>query len=99
MKKILTPSSTISDGTKIVKHFQDKSLEKLIEERVGSIKNYIDGLLETKGFDLYNIIISEVERVLISSVLKATNGNKLKASKILGINRNTLSKKIKDLKI
>lgn len=81
------------------KHFQDKSLEKLIEERVRSIRNYIDGLSETQGFDLYRIIISEVERVLISSVLNATNGNQLKASKILGINRNTLRKKIKDLKI
>lgn len=95
-RRILNPSSPFSEKEK---KFQDNALEKLIEERVGSIRNYIGSLLGTKGFNLYNIIISEVERVLISSVLRETNGNQIKASKILGINRNTLRKKIKDLKI
>ena len=48
---------------------------------------------------LYDRIISEVEKVLIQKTLEQVGGVQIKASKILGINRNTLRKKIKDLKI
>lgn len=100
MKKISKPCShLLENNPEIEETFQENSLEKLIEERVERVKNYMGGLSEIKGFSLYCIIISEVERALISSVLKETKGNQLKASKILGINRNTLRKKIKDLKI
>lgn len=100
MKKILKPSSPVFDNNPDMERpFQEISLEKLIEERIEGMRNYMGGLSEIRGFNLYNIIISEVERALISSVLKETKGNQLKASKILGINRNTLRKKIRDLKI
>ena len=48
---------------------------------------------------LYSRILSEVERPLISICLNATKGNQIKASKLLGLNRNTLRKKIKELQI
>ena len=44
-------------------------------------------------------ILSEIERPLISICLNATKGNQIKASKLLGLNRNTLRKKIKELQI
>ena len=53
--------------------------------------------LPTAG--LYTRILSEVERPLISICLNATKGNQIKASKLLGLNRNTLRKKIKELEI
>ena len=53
----------------------------------------------TPSSGLYNRIINEVERPLISICLNATKGNQIKASKLLGLNRNTLRKKIKELKI
>lgn len=48
---------------------------------------------------LYDRILKELERPLISMTLEATNGNQIKSSNILGLNRNTLRKKIRDLNI
>jgi two-component system nitrogen regulation response regulator GlnG len=49
--------------------------------------------------DLYDGIIERVERPLIELVLERAHGNQLRAAAILGINRNTLRKKISQLKI
>ncbi len=48
---------------------------------------------------LYNRIIKEIEYPLIALSLSSSKGNQLKASKLLGINRNTLRKKISELDI
>ena len=48
---------------------------------------------------LYDRILREVERPLISLSLVATRGNQIKAAQLLGLNRNTLRKKIRDLEI
>ncbi len=49
--------------------------------------------------DIYDQVIAEVERPLIRLTLAATRGNQIKAASMLGLNRNTLRKKIKDLEI
>ncbi len=46
---------------------------------------------------LYDRIIQEVERPLLSICLGATRGNQIRAAHLLGLNRNTLRKKIRDL--
>ena len=48
---------------------------------------------------LYDRVLREMERPLISMCLGATRGNQIKAATLLGLNRNTLRKKIKDLDI
>lgn len=48
---------------------------------------------------LYDRILRELERPLVSLTLNATAGNQLKAARVLGLNRNTLRKKIRDLDI
>ncbi|MCR5224974.1 MAG: hypothetical protein K6C34_02725 [Alphaproteobacteria bacterium] len=47
---------------------------------------------------LYSQVMNEVERGVLNVTLKHTNMNQLQASKILGINRNTLRKKISSYK-
>jgi two-component system, NtrC family, nitrogen regulation response regulator GlnG len=46
---------------------------------------------------LYDRVLHEVERPLISLTLAATRGNQVRAAEVLGLNRNTLRKKIQDL--
>ena len=48
---------------------------------------------------LHARILREIERPLIQKVLAATNGNQVKSAELLGLNRNTLRKKIKELEI
>ncbi|MCX7337686.1 MAG: hypothetical protein NTX76_00155 [Alphaproteobacteria bacterium] len=54
-----------------------------------------NGLLPVNN--LYHTIIHEVEKPLIEITLKAVCGNQKKAAEVLGINRNTLRKKIQEL--
>lgn len=66
----------------------------------GHLRTYFDahsGALPTAG--LYNRILREVEKPLILHTLQATRGNQVKAAEILGLNRNTLRKKIRELGI
>ena len=48
---------------------------------------------------LYDRVLREVERPLVSLSLQATRGNQIRAAALLGLNRNTLRKKIQELKI
>lgn len=48
---------------------------------------------------LYNRILREIELPLVALTLSATRGNQIKAAELLGLNRNTLRKKIRDLDI
>jgi two-component system nitrogen regulation response regulator GlnG len=58
--------------------------------------NFADGLPPA---GLYHRILREVETPLVSAALAATRGNQIKAAELLGVNRNTLRKKIRDLDI
>ena len=48
---------------------------------------------------LYGRVLREIEKPLISLTLTATRGNQIKAASVLGLNRNTLRKKLRELKI
>ncbi|MCE5313035.1 MAG: sigma-54 dependent transcriptional regulator [Nitrospiraceae bacterium] len=72
------------------------SIRDFLENKLSSLMQKISRL---ESSDLYSTVISEVEKALVSIVLKETGGNQLKAAKILGINRNTLAKMIRLYKI
>jgi two-component system nitrogen regulation response regulator GlnG len=68
----------------------------------GSIEHHLTRYFATHGDQLpppglYDRIVQEVERPLISICLAATRGNQIRAAHLLGLNRNTLRKKIRDL--
>jgi len=71
-----------------------KSLDNLIRSELNFL---LDSKDEESSDKVYETIIKKVEKPLIEQVLEITKGNKKKAALILGINRNTLSKKMEEL--
>ena len=76
---------------------EDGTLNALVERYLTKHFAEFGGRLPPIG--LYDRILREVERPLISLCLGATRGNQIKAAELLGLNRNTLRKKIRDLDI
>jgi two-component system nitrogen regulation response regulator GlnG len=69
-----------------------------------SVERYLSRYFSSFGNDLpppglYDRIIREVEKPLLSAALAATRGNQIRAAELLGLNRNTLRARIRDLNI
>ncbi|MDH4226446.1 MAG: sigma-54 dependent transcriptional regulator [Deltaproteobacteria bacterium] len=88
--EVLTPTDLALPGKKAKKD----SIEELIEARLEPFVTK-----SSSAGDLYDAVMPFLERPLIKLVLKKTRFNQVKAAEMLGINRNTLRKKIHDLKI
>ncbi|PHK96608.1 nitrogen regulation protein NR(I) [Pseudoroseomonas rhizosphaerae] len=72
-----------------------ETLEQAVERHLSSfVAAQKDGLPVR---DLYERVLAEVERPLLRLALAATRGNQIKAAAMLGLNRNTLRKKIREL--
>ena len=75
----------------------DESLAAAVERHLsGYFAGFEDGLPPA---GLYHRILREVEFPLLTAALAATRGNQIRAADLLGVNRNTLRKKIRDLDI
>jgi two-component system, NtrC family, nitrogen regulation response regulator GlnG len=74
-----------------------ESLARAVERHIRQfLAAHRDGIAPS---DIYDRVLAEVERPLIQMTLAATRGNQIKAAAMLGLNRNTLRKKIRDLEI
>lgn len=73
-----------------------QSLESIIEAKLRASLMQED-IIEIN--DLYNMVLYQMERPLLRIILEKTRGNQLHAARILGINRNTLRKKMATLGI
>jgi len=89
-------------------HFQSTEsmvgvTETMAEEENAPLSGHIKSMLE--GYfndldgqapaDLYQMVLQEIEQPLLESVLHYTRGNQSKAAIVLGLNRGTLRKKLK----
>ena len=68
------------------KNLQDK-IETLLD-------NYFKDLDGEKSNDVYNMVLHSVEKPLLIYIMNYAQGNQTRAAKILGLNRNTLRKKL-----
>ena len=76
---------------------QADSLSVSVETHIKRYFDALNGDMPPPG--LYGRVLREVEEPLIVATLAITRGNQLRAADILGLNRNTLRKKIKELNI
>lgn len=81
-----------------VANLQHVSLEKLVKSKLEVLfKQQREEQVELKG--LYDLVLEQVEKPLIELTLLNCRGNQVRAAELLGINRNTLKKKIDTYKI
>ena len=74
-----------------------KDLSELVERHLAGYFGEFGNELPPSG--LYDRIIRQVEYPLLSAALAATRGNQIRAAELLGLNRNTLRSRIKELNI
>lgn len=90
--------SEIADEQNLFKIIKGAGVKNVVslKERIVELE---ESLFKEKQGILYKSILEVVEKPLIEYVLERTEGNQLKAAKILGLNRNTIRTKIKKLGI
>ena len=101
----------LSPGKLINEKFVKSELDKVKEQLNNDFSNFSEIFdLELENFFknadisrysdcLYNFLLRKLEHSLIRKTLSVVNGNQIKASRLLGLNRNTLRKKINELDI
>jgi len=84
MDKPISQSETVSVESKTLRDSVEKALE-----------NYFHQLDGQEVTDVYQMVLNEIEAPLLESVMLFTRNNQTKASEVLGLNRGTLRKKLK----
>ena len=69
-----------------------RSLRDHVEEAMAQYFDQLDGQPTT---ELYQMVLEQVESPLLTAVMKYTGNNQSKAAEMLGLNRGTLRKKLK----
>ncbi|GAB5413344.1 MAG: DNA-binding transcriptional regulator Fis [Congregibacter sp.] len=63
------------------------------------VRRYLDEMDGEMGTDFYALVLSEVEAPLLEAVMDYTRNNQTKAAQMLGLNRGTLRKKLKQYEL
>ena len=71
----------------------DASLEEIIERKMAEC---VRGLRGHASANLHSLMVGLVEKPLLRAVMRETRSNQVRAAQLLGINRNTLRKKLKE---
>ncbi len=102
LENAIKSACILSDGAAIEKrdlHVEEGNTYSIKEFLEDKLRKYLKDMTKLETANLHSAVMSEVEKALISIVLKETKGNQLKTARTLGINRNTLRAKIKEYKI
>ena len=98
---VMTPANTIELGDLPDYIYADKTTD-VIESPTSwqqMLCHEINHSLEAKTPDLNKLYMAELESILYKKVLEFTNDHKINAATILGISRNTITRKIKELRL
>jgi Fis family transcriptional regulator len=78
-----------------VVNISSANAQSIRESVANALENYFSQLDGQEVFDVYEMVLAEVEAPLFEAVMKYTRKNQTKASIMLGLNRGTLRKKLK----
>jgi two-component system nitrogen regulation response regulator GlnG len=95
--ELAEPEAYATEGFEPKQHSQPLTLAESIEQHLETYFAQFGNDIPPPG--LYHRILRELEAPLITVSLAATRGNQIKAAEMLGLNRNTLRKKIRDLEL
>ena len=92
MSKKSKPTLGVKKVSKKNKSKKNMALSECVTQ---SLEQYFEHLGEETPSNLYDFVLKEVEAPMLKSVLEHTSNNQSQASEILGLNRGTLRKKLK----
>jgi two-component system nitrogen regulation response regulator GlnG len=75
------------------KRFEAIALEDIVGQKIG---HFFDRMGQVEAHGVRDAVMAQVERPLIRKCLEWAGGNKLKAARVLGMDRNTLAKRIRE---
>lgn len=75
---------------------EDMSKESIQEVVQKSLEDYFNDLGEQKPTNIYDMMVLTVEKPVLEVVMSRADGNQSHAAQMLGINRNTLRKKLQE---
>ena len=90
-------SSNGMDISTLKHQFTSGQSQKTLRDHVEhAMRSYFANLNGEQVTNVYDMVLAEIEGPLLEVVLEYTRGNQTRASEILGLNRGTLRKKLKD---
>lgn len=95
-KTITVGRKTVSKKTDLPVQSRNRLLKDFTED---ALRSYFKNLNGHKPAEIYRLVMGEVEPPLLRSVMDYSQGNQTLASEILGINRATLRKKLKQYQL
>lgn len=90
--KAIASPTVVPLNTQSDQRAQPRALRECVAE---AIEAYFTNLEGEPASDVYNMVLAEVEAPLLTAVMQHTGGNQTQASELLGLNRGTLRKKLK----
>ena len=78
---------------------QNSPAARLDEALTAALDSYFEQLGNQKPHAVYDMVLGCIEKPMLEHVMKRAGGNQSKAAEILGLNRNTLRKKLQQYNI